>query len=389
MDATADTLYVDTPAALERLCVQIDGQPWLALDTEFLREKTYFPQLCLVQIATPQLTACVDPLALADLGPLLDVLYRPTILKVLHASRQDLEIFHHLRGAPFAPVFDTQLAAPLLGHPDQVGYAALVAAVLGVNLSKSHTRADWRRRPLPPEQLRYAADDVRYLAPLYQRLNTDLAGRGRLDWLADEFTALSDPGQYENPPEQAWHRVRGADRLRGPRLAVLQDLAAWRESTARAEDQPRAWLLRDETLLDLARMMPQTEQDLRHLRGLNERVAQRHGADLVMRIRAAAQQVPRPAETARPHPPRLEPSAEALADLLMAVVRARAQQHQLSPATLAPRKEVERLVAGEDHSVLLKGWRERMIGEELRSVLRGERHVSVVDGELLVSPAGP
>ncbi len=384
-ETTDDIVLVDRPDALEALCERLRGCPWLALDTEFHRETTYRPQLCLVQVATPELTACIDPLALESLDPLLDLLYDRNVLKVLHAPRQDLEIFHYLRGAPFAPVFDTQLAAPLLGHPDQAGFANLVGAILGVRLAKAHTRADWRRRPLPEAQLRYAGDDVRYLAPLYQRLRAGLEEHGRLDWLDAEFAALSDPVRYENPPEQAWRRLRGADRLRGPSLAVLQGLAAWRERTASAEDRPRGWLVKDDTLFDLARMMPASDQDLRHVRGLSEGVVRRHGVAVLESIRTARERAPEPVPAHRAGR-RLAPEEDALVDLLMAVVRVRALEHRLSPAVLAPRPQIERLVAGDSDSVLHAGWRRGLIGEELSRVLRGEQALRVAEGALRVEP---
>ncbi|HKJ09429.1 MAG TPA: ribonuclease D, partial [Gammaproteobacteria bacterium] len=218
MNVPGVTLQVDTPEALAELCRRLDGCDWLALDTEFHREKTYYPQFCLLQLATPELVAWVDPLTVPDLGPLLELLNGEQIVKVFHAARQDLEIFYHLTGRVPAPVFDTQVAAPLLGHPDQAGYGALVSAVLGVNLSKGHARADWTRRPLPAKQLEYALDDVRYLARLYPQLRDELQQRGRLQWLAEDFAALVDPAQYENPPASAWRRIRGTDRLRAAQL---------------------------------------------------------------------------------------------------------------------------------------------------------------------------
>ena len=201
MNPTTPILYVDSPAALGDLCNRLAGAEWIAVDTEFLREKTYYPQLCLLQVGTPAVTACVDPLALTDLGPLLDLLYDPAIAKVFHACHQDLEIFYNLRGSVPGPVFDTQIAAPLLGHPEQMGYAGLVEALLGVTLEKAHARADWTRRPLPESQLRYAADDVIYLAQLYPVLRAELAKHGRLQWLADDFAALGDPERYASHPD--------------------------------------------------------------------------------------------------------------------------------------------------------------------------------------------
>lgn len=285
MDKIRDILYVNSALGLERLCARLRAHDWLALDTEFHRDRTYFPRLCLLQVAIPGLAACVDTPALPDLEPLLSILYDPAVTKVMHAGRQDLEIFFHLRGRVPGPIFDTQVAAPLLGYPQHVGYAALVANMLGVKLSKAYTRADWLRRPLPQEQLLYAIDDVRYLVDVFQRMHSDLEARGRLNWLTDDFAALTDPDLYSQPPELAWTRIGGAHQLQGVELAVVQALAAWRERTAREEDLPRNWVVRDDALIELARSPPGTRQDLRRLRGIGERTAQRHGDEILATVR--------------------------------------------------------------------------------------------------------
>src|SRR5690242_4323737 len=194
---SSDFLYIDTPAALDALCAQLRAQPWIAVDTEFMRERTYYPELCLVQVATDEVVACVDPLALPSLQPLLEVLLEPKTVKVLHAARQDLEIFYNLTGAVPAPVFDTQVVARFLGHPDQAGYGAVVQSILGVTLDKSHARTDWMRRPLPPAALEYAADDVRHLRHLYKKLEVELDSRGRAGWAEPELKGLTDEALYK------------------------------------------------------------------------------------------------------------------------------------------------------------------------------------------------
>src|SRR3569833_1048425 len=275
-DQTA--LYIDDTRALAALCTRLRGTEWIALDTEFVREKTLYPILCLIQIASADTLACIDPLALPDLDPLLDVLNDPAITKVMHAARQDMEIFNHLRGELPRPVFDTQLAAPLLGLQEQIGYAALVDNILNVKLDKAHIRADWSQRPLSPAQLEYAADDVRYLAVLYPRLRDTLAAKARLQWLAGDFAELSNPRLYACPPADAWLRIKGTPRLRTRQLAVAQALAAWREETAQRQNRPRSWILRDENLLDLARLQPLGIGELAQVRGLHEQAVARRGA---------------------------------------------------------------------------------------------------------------
>ncbi len=389
MNPDNDILYVDSPQALSRLCDRLAGSEWLALDTEFQREKTYYSKLCLIQVATADVVACVDPLALESLDCLLSVIFDPTITKVMHAAIQDLEIFYYLRGEVPEPVFDTQVAAPLLGFPEQTGYAALVSGMLGVKLSKAHTRADWTRRPLSSGQLRYAADDVRYLAQLYPRLRASLAEKGRLSWLAEDFAALSEAGRYEVVPADAWRRVRGGERLSGERLSVLQTLAAWREKTARQEDRPRNWLIRDENLLDLARLMPQTLAELSQVRGLRERFLARHG-ESVLRVVGEARKRPPEARSKMPREAaRLSTEQSAIADALVALISMRGAATSLNPNVIASRKDLEQLVAGKRELPVLRGWRLDMVGRDLLAMLGGELALVIEHGALNAVPRRP
>ncbi|MDD1624875.1 MAG: ribonuclease D, partial [Methylococcaceae bacterium] len=196
--------YINTPDQLAKLCEQIKKEPWLALDTEFLREKTYYPKFCLLQIATPEWVACIDPIALPNLDDLFEAIYNPAIVKVFHSCRQDLEIFYQSTGKLPAPIFDTQIAAPLLGFQDNPGYAMLVSSLLSINLNKAHTRADWSKRPLTEAQIEYAADDVIYLCQIYQIMVQKLAELGRIDWLKHDFAELANPAHYTVAPEKAW-----------------------------------------------------------------------------------------------------------------------------------------------------------------------------------------
>jgi ribonuclease D len=287
-----DVLYlVDQPALVE-FCTGLRGGSWLALDTEFIREQTYYPQLCLIQVASTDQIACIDPLALPSLDPLLEVLYDPTVTKVLHAAYQDLEIFYYLCGAVPMPIFDTQLAASVLGYGNQVGYANLVQQMLGVELEKTHTRADWRRRPLPSAWLTYAADDVRYLQEIYLRQQAMVTGRGGMEALAEDFAALADPVRYQPQPQEAWRRIREHQRLRGVQRAVLRALAAWREEQAIRNDRPRRWILHDGPLLELARRMPDDWDGLAQIHGLPPATLRRHGPALLERIAAARAEPP-------------------------------------------------------------------------------------------------
>lgn len=377
----ADWLYVDTAPELEALVARLHGSPWLALDTEFIRERTYYPQLCLIQIATPELIACIDPLALPDIGPLLDMLFDPATLKVLHAATQDLEIFFHLRGAVPQPVFDTQIAASLLGHGEQVGYGTLVESLLGITLDKSQSRTDWARRPLDAVQLAYAADDVRHLRTTYALLCDELDRLGRRDWLDQDFADICRAQRYAPNPAEAWRRIKGARTLRGVQLAVLAKLAEWRESQAMASDRPRKWIAADELLLDLARVQPRDELQLGKLRTLEAATARRHGATLLTLI-TEARALPKESWPQLPPRRQLAAEQEALVDAMMAVVRLRGLQKGVSTAQLAARRELEQLIEGERDLPLLHGWRAGVAGREVLDLLEGRLALTVDDGEL-------
>ena len=377
-------LYIDTPQALDEFCATLQGCEWLALDTEFMREKSYYPQLCLIQVASDKAVACIDPLAIDDLGVLLDRLYDRSITKVLHAARQDLEILFALRGELPQPLFDTQVAATLLGHGDQISYAALVKEVLGVELDKSHTRTDWAARPLDEAQVRYAADDVRYLRQVYLRQLEELRERGRVEWLAEDFAALADPTLYMVHPDEAWQRVKGANRLKGVQLAVLRAVAAWREQEAQRSDRPRRWVLRDEVLVDLAKQMPSDSTRLGRIRGLENGVVRRHGDELLRLIEAARKAPKATWPSAEERRVRLTPEQEALADALMAIVRLRGQAGAVSPASLTNRRELEGIIAGERNSALLHGWRAAIAGHDVLAFLEGRKTLVTENGRLVL-----
>lgn len=379
---TNAVICIDSTPQLEQFCASVRRSEWLALDTEFLREKTYFPKFCLLQIASDSnQIACIDPIALPSLEPLRELLFDPAILKVFHAGRQDLEIFFHLWGELPGPVFDTQIAAPLVGMPEQISYAGLVSELLGVNLSKSHTRTDWSIRPLSDSQIRYAADDVIYLAAAFQKLRDKLQGLGRYHWPTADFNLMLQPALYENAPDLAWQRISGTHQLRDRSLVVLQTLAGWRETIAREENVPRSWIIKDEMLINLAKLMPKSLEDFRLIRGLDERIVKRHGELLIHLIG----QLPAKSQSIelKSKPPRKSPEQEALLDALSAVVRLNAENHSLNPVMLASRKDLEQFLDKPDESKLLEGWRKSMIGEDLLAILHGEMNLRVEAGRLL------
>ena len=383
MISNADNQYIDTADELVRFCDRISKADWIVLDTEFIREKTYYPKLCLLQIATPDTVACIDPLALDDLSPVLDVIFDESITKVMHSGRQDMEIFFHLRGTLPSPVFDSQIAALLLGYQEQIGYGNLVKELLGIELEKLHTRADWSLRPLSADQLKYAADDVVYLVDVYQQITEKLKQLGRIDWLREDFERLVSPGLYENPPEQAWLKVKGGNRLKGASLSAMQALSKWREQTAQRKDRPKGWILRDDALIDIARHKPVSIEALGKIRGLSEGLIRNSGKALTEMVRDAIEKQPTPfPDTGKRI--KLSPDQGALVDVMMAIVRLGGEQNSLNPTVLATRKQLEKLVLGETGMAVMQGWRRKLVGERLMAFINGELNLSVTNGKLVV-----
>ena len=376
-----DYLWIETKQALETLCEQLRSCEWLALDTEFMRERTYYPQLCLVQIATPDVVACVDVLAIKSLEPLFELLKNPNIVKVMHSARQDLEMFFHLNGEVPAPIFDTQLAASFAGLPDQAGYGSVVQALLGVTLEKSHTRADWSRRPLAAAVLQYAADDVRYLCDIYVRLKQTLESQGRLTWLESENAVLMDPATYRPDPETAWQRLHGLQRLNARQFAAAKALAAWREQQAMRSNLPRQWIFKDEVLTDLARQRPASTEALSSIRGIQDGLIRKHGDELIALI-TSTNDGDKPAKA----PERLSAQDEALVDALMAVVRIKGSEAGVSPAQLATRRDLEQLIRGQQDVDVLKGWRLETAGKALIDFMQNKTRLTISDGYLRLQP---
>jgi len=380
-DLFIETEVVDSESGLAELCDRLRGQPVLALDTEFLREKTYRAQLCLLQVAAENVIACVDPLALGNLDPLLDIIYDSSVTKVMHSARQDMEIFFDLRGDLPTPLFDSQVAATLLGYGEQVGYANLVKGMLGIELDKMHTRTDWTQRPLDEAQLTYAADDVRYLFRIYHQQVDALKAKGRLDWLQEDFDELTDINTYSPPEESLWKRVKGRQKLKGVQLAILRELAVWREDQAKKINRPRRWVLKDDVLVDISRFAPVDITGLEKIRGLENKIIQNHGDALLNAIKQG-QNSPKENWPKKVEGKRLTPAQDALVDVLMAVLRARGAEHEVSPALMANRKELEGLILGQTDSPVLHGWRAELAGHDLQAVLSGKQVIQIDNGML-------
>jgi len=356
---------VTNPAALAELSARLGSEARVGLDTEFLRERTYRAQLCLVQLSAPHDAACVDPLALDRLTPLAALLGAPGVTKVMHACRQDLEVLLPVAGLT-RPVFDTQIAAALTGLPAQVGYAELVRRLLGRELPKSHTRADWSRRPLSSEQLDYALDDVRYLLPLAQALEEQLARLGRLPWLAEELAALEDEGALSVAPEQAWLRLRGLRELDAGRVRLARELAAWRERSAAQHNRPRGWILEDAVLREMVMRVPRTPEELSAIADVPPGLVKRRGAELLALVAAAQLPDPPPPLPGRSRP---DPARAALVKKLATLSQTVATELNLVPEVLATRRDLEQLADGRRDAPVLHGWRRAVLGERLLAAL--------------------
>jgi ribonuclease D len=337
----------------------------VGLDTEFLRERTYRAQLCLLQLSSTEEAACVDPLAVTDLTALAALLTSGSVTKIMHASRQDLEVLLPVVGL-VRPVFDTQIAASLGGFPAQVGYAELVRRVLGHELAKLHTRTDWSQRPLGSEQIEYALDDVRYLLPLAEKLEGQLARLGRRDWLEEDLALLGDTRVLTVEPEEAWRRLKGLRDLDPARERLACALAAWRERTAARHDRPRGWILSDAVLRDIVIQVPRSQAALAQIPAIPPAVVKRRSEELLECVRAAEVPDPAPPLAGRA---RRDPERAALLRKLTDMSQGVARELQLAPEVLATRRELEQLAAGARDIMLLRGWRRRVLGERLLAAL--------------------
>ena len=363
-----------TAEQLDAACRNWQQAPWLALDTEFLREDTYYPKLCLIQVGDGASSLCLDALALEGeaLQPLFDVLYadgsvKPASTKVFHAASQDLEILVQLQGRVPLPLFDTQVAAAMLGYGDQLGYAGLVEKMLGVKLDKSLTRTDWSRRPLNAAELAYAADDVRYLGEIYPRLRQELSERGRLAWLEEDCARLADPARYRNPPETAWRRLKGLARLAPAAQRAAAAIAGWRERVAQERNRPRKWILDDDPLYRLAERRPQDHAQLVALQAVPPKTLERHGEALLEVVAAAAAE-----QTALlVEDPLLDDKQKAKLKQMLERLRHLGEALGVPPTLLSPRGDVEAVLRRGDSAEvpLLRGWRRGAAGEELLRML--------------------
>ena len=368
--------YIDSNEMLAQFCAGLGAATYCVIDTEFIRESTYYPELALIQIAAGDQFACIDPLAISEFTPLAELLVKDSLLKVFHSSSQDLEILYQKFGRVPTPVFDTQLAAAVLGYNHQISYADLVQQVTGVTLEKKHTRANWTRRPLSQDELDYAMDDVRYLLAVYEALNENLESTRRYSWLEKDLIAMSDPVNYQVDMAQLWKRLKGVQKLKGEKLQIASELVQWREALAQRQDRPRRWIVKDEVIVEIARHKPADIAALSRIRDLSDKTVNRHGDDLLQIVAHAAQvdaiQWPQPDKLKN-----LNKQQLALGDCLMVLCRVIAEQNQIALATLATRKDIDNLLLNQKSSRLAQGWRFTMAGEQLLEFIHGQSSISV------------
>lgn len=358
-------MIIATAAELVAFVTAHSGHDAVALDTEFLRERTYRAELCLVQVALGGHAACIDPLAIGDLQPLAPLLTGADCIKVMHAARQDLEVLLPAVGHVI-PVFDTQIAAGLAGYAPQIGYAELVKRLLEVELPKAHTRTDWSRRPLSDAQIEYALDDVRHLRPLRELLGEALERQGRTAWLAEELSELAHPEWLAVDPEMAWKRVKGLGGLDAGREQLARVLAAWRERRAIDRNRPRGWILDDAVLREIVVRVPRDPAALAAIPEMPEAVVRNSGTELLALVE----------RTGLPHPPpplprreRPDPAMVALVKRLATVTADAARELGMSAEVLATRRELEQVAAGKADAAPLVGWRREVIGQRLTASL--------------------
>ena len=374
---------ITTTADLARSCARLARHPYVTVDTEFLRETTYYPLLCVAQMASPEEAVVIDALAPdLDLAPFFTLMNDAKVLKVFHAARQDIEICWHMAGAIPHPIFDTQVAAMVLGYGDSISYDQLVQRITGDVLDKSLRYTDWSRRPLSKVQIDYAESDVTHLRDVYLALSSDLERRGRIDWVFEEMSVLTSPDTYRFEPEHAWERLR--TRVRKPKdLAVLIEVAAWREREAQTRDIPRGRVLKDEVIADIAMQAPTTIERLGALRSLPKGFERsRWGEAIVQAVKQGIARDPK----SLPRLDRARPAANggATVELLKVLLRMTSERHGVAAKVIATTDDLERIVADDLADVAaLKGWRRELFGDKALALKHGRLALAVERGRVV------
>jgi ribonuclease D len=376
--------------SLAEFCRHQAGADYVTVDTEFIRDNTYWPQLCLIQIAGPERIAVIDPLAPGlDLAPVLALMGDRNLLKVFHAARQDLEIFFHLTGQVPEPIFDTQVAAMVCGFGEQASFESLAQKLAGIAIDKSSRFTDWSHRPLSDRQIRYALDDVVHLRPIYERLDRQLDKNGRAPWLNEEMAVLTDPATYRVDPAEAWRRLKV--RAGKPRfLAVLKEIAAWREEEAQRRDLPRNRLIRDEALLEIAAHMPATIDELARTRGLSRGSAEgRVGQGILAAVQRALSIPEREWPRSEPKPD-LPSGLAPLIDLLRVLLKTKCEAEGVAQKLVASAADLE-LIAADDAAKVpaLSGWRRTLFGEDALALKHGHLALTAKGKRIAIIPVKP
>ena len=381
---------VTKQSELDGLVREFSAAPYLAIDTEFVRERTYWPVLCLIQVARPtepadaddpRSAAIIDPIAGdLDLGSLFELMQDPDTVKVFHAARQDAEIFHHLSGAPPSPLYDTQVAAMVCGFGDQVGYETLARKIANASLDKSSRFTDWTRRPLTPRQLNYALADVTHLRLIYETLRKQIDREGRAHWVAEEMAVLADPGTYELEPDEAWRRLRTRS-TSGKFLAIAKELAAWREREAQARDVPRARLMKDDALLEICAIQPTSAEELSRARLLFREGRRGDVAEAILAAVKRGVETPKSDQPRAPEPKAPKNGASALIELMKVLLKAKADEIGVAQRLLASSADVEAIAVDDDPAApAMSGWRREAFGEDALRLKRGEIALSADPG---------
>jgi ribonuclease D len=380
----ASTQPITTTSELAAVCSRMAAHPFVTVDTEFLRETTYYPLLCVAQMASAEEAVVIDTLAPGiDLSPFYALMANEKVMKVFHAARQDIEIVWHAAKLIPRPIFDTQVAAMVLGYGDSISYDQLVQRITGDTLDKSHRFTDWTRRPLSDAQLSYAMSDVTHLRDVYLALLEDLQRRGRADWVEDEMGILTSPDTYRMEPENAWQRLK--TRVRKPKeLAVLIEVAAWREREAQSRDVPRSRVLKDEVIADIAVQAPTTTEKLKHLRSLPKGFERsRWGEAIVAAVeRGLARDM-----KALPLQPRTQQAVNgaAVVELLKVLLRMISERHHVAAKVIATVDDLERIAADDDAEVpALAGWRRELFGDKALALKHGKLALAIEKGKVAV-----
>jgi len=384
MCKTATMSIITDTKSLAEFCDRLSKSTYVTVDTEFMREKTYWPQLCLVQLASDGEALAVDALAEGlDLTPMLDLMADKSVLKVFHAARQDLEIFYKLMGSLPAPLFDTQVAAMVCGFGESVGYETLVNKLVGAQVDKSSRFTDWSQRPLTDKQVKYALDDVIHLRPIYEALEAKLAASNRHEWQEEELAKLIDEKIYKFPPREAWRRVKA--RAPKPRfLAVLREVTAWRETEAQKRDVPRNRVLRDEALVEIAYHTPKSVSELSRTRGLGKNMAEGSAGEKILKAVKSGLELPDDECPEVPRRPNLPRGIGPVTDLLKVLLKMKCEQQEVAQKLIAHNDHIEKIAAyGEKADVpALSGWRRQLFGQDALN-LRDGKLALVINGQTL------